>query len=46
MQIAASPYFAAVKPRVPASSLTDAHLVDEVVTVFRANRRVYGEVLA
>ena len=42
MQIAPSTYYGALKSRVSVRDLADAYLVNEVVTVFRANRRVYG----
>ena len=42
MQIAPSTYYATVRARVSVSDLADAYLANEVVTVFRANRSVYG----
>jgi putative transposase len=42
MKIAPSTYYAALKERVSTADLVDAYLVNAVVTLFRANRRVYG----
>lgn len=42
MQIAPTTYYATLKQRVSAAELADAYLVNEVVTVFEKNRRVYG----
>jgi hypothetical protein len=42
MKIAPSTYYAALKARVSPSDLADAYLVNEVVTLFRKNRGVYG----
>jgi transposase InsO family protein len=42
MQIAPSTYYAALKARVSPADLADAYLANEVLTRFRANRRVYG----
>jgi len=42
VQIAPSTYYAALKQRVSAADLADAYLVNEAVTLFQANRSVYG----
>ena len=42
MQIAPSTYYAALARRVSAADLADAYLVNALVDLFRANRRVYG----
>ena len=42
MKIAPSTYYASVKERVSTADLVDAYLADAVVSLFRANRRVYG----
>ena len=42
MKIAPSTYYAARKQPVSAADLADAYLVNEVVALFRKNRRVYG----
>ena len=42
MQIAPSTYYAALARRVSPADLADAYVVNQLVTLFRANRRVYG----